>query len=1026
MNPRIFLILTLLIPCLSEVQGQSTYQQAVRLFEQADSIREAEDNKLERDHDNYRLAIRKFEEARDLFNEVDSTYFGFRCEVGVLKCEYYLDDLVLENVQNFKNRLQIAGVQDSLLGQAYYHEGACSYEKYDYREAIRYFMLASEDYGKIGNTKFLVNAHWFLGLSYRSISDMEKASENYSKALALLESLPSTRFRIRSEHSLLKNSAIVYSRMGFSSKAWNHFFRSLDLLEKDSNLFSRYEKARFYYTLGTSLNVLGNYDQSLLYLRKSLELNDDFETRNAIGLLWAEIGEPQKSIAIFQKINSCKLNEPQRKALYNNLGWQYVKLSLLDSAEKYLDYAVQINLKLEDWKSLANNYGNLTELYLLKEDYRSASLFLKKMLDLDPSRFNIVSRLKSQMYMKQNQYDLALTYAISAVYSEGNEVLKTVSARNPNLEVLGNCKWLAEVYNSPGLKKDLEVVRSSISFLDDYHEVLTHWNLGENQIALTESSLLSPYELGIANSVLYSERKRDSDIRQKAFAFSEKSKIYTLKFAKRISEAKALVGLPESVIDQERNLKIKENYFRSQLSRLSTDDNQDTTQLVLYQNRLSEIQQSQDSLENVIRIEYPRYHQLRYQDVTLSVAEVQERLKPSQAFIEYFAGDTTSFVFTITKDDYQVNPIQLDEDTLITQYREYFEPEKFKPDQQEVSDLSYQIYQNYLEPALGSLDTTITELIVVPDGKLSYVPFDILLTEPVSETSNDQPYLLRDYQIHYTYSASLYFNDFTTLSTKDEYLAFAPVYEHTLSDTSAVRKLGNFRNQITSLQHNREEVSYISQNFKGLGFFGESANERNFKDKVDEYGVLHLAMHTIVDDEDPMNSKLVFSNSKDSIEDDMLHAFEIYNMEIPSQLTVLSACETGFGKLAKGEGALSLARAFSYAGSPSVVMSHWPVDDQTTAELMRYFYDYLSEGLTKSEALRRAKLDYLGHTHSVRSHPFFWGSFVVMGDDSPVHIERLSKNRYWIWVMALVMITGLLLLPSLRRILPGKKTEAIS
>ncbi|MEM9328027.1 MAG: CHAT domain-containing protein, partial [Bacteroidota bacterium] len=201
---------------------------------------------------------------------------------------------------------------------------------------------------------------------------------------------------------------------------------------------------------------------------------------------------------------------------------------------------------------------------------------------------------------------------------------------------------------------------------------------------------------------------------------------------------------------------------------------------------------------------------------------------------------------------------------------------------------------------------------------------------------------------------------------------------------------------------NRQEVESISSYFRGNSFSGEEATEENFKANSEGGDILHLAMHAIVDDSDPMMSRMLFYNDHDSLEDGLLHAFEIYNMRIPARVTVLSACETGFGAMAKGEGAMSLARAFAYAGSPSVVMSHWPVDDKSTSELMTNFYRYLSEGHTKGSALQKARQDFLSKADVSRSHPFFWAGFVVVGDDSPV-----TRSRWPWWILLIgVLITG--------------------
>ena len=118
-------------------------------------------------------------------------------------------------------------------------------------------------------------------------------------------------------------------------------------------------------------------------------------------------------------------------------------------------------------------------------------------------------------------------------------------------------------------------------------------------------------------------------------------------------------------------------------------------------------------------------------------------------------------------------------------------------------------------------------------------------------------------------------------------------------------------------------------------------------------------------------------------------------------MAVLSACNTGYGKLIKGEGIMSLARAFSYAGCPSVVMSHWQVDDKSTSELMELFYKELSEGKAKDEALRLAKLEYLKHSNITTSHPFYWSSFVVIGSTNPI---TETRNNSWSIIVIIVML----------------------
>ena len=179
------------------------------------------------------------------------------------------------------------------------------------------------------------------------------------------------------------------------------------------------------------------------------------------------------------------------------------------------------------------------------------------------------------------------------------------------------------------------------------------------------------------------------------------------------------------------------------------------------------------------------------------------------------------------------------------------------------------------------------------------------------------------------------------------------------------------------------------------------ANEAVFKSNAIDYGILHLATHAIIDGENPLNSYLIFTSTGDSTEDNNLYAWELYNMRLNAQMAVLSACNTGFGKLQRGEGVMSLGRAFAYAGVPSIVMSLWPAEDESTADLMGYFYEALAEGQSKDEALRNAKLRFLKEMPPSKHHPFYWAGFVVQGDAGPL---KSNEIPLWIWGLCVVLI----------------------
>lgn len=213
-----------------------------------------------------------------------------------------------------------------------------------------------------------------------------------------------------------------------------------------------------------------------------------------------------------------------------------------------------------------------------------------------------------------------------------------------------------------------------------------------------------------------------------------------------------------------------------------------------------------------------------------------------------------------------------------------------------------------------------------------------------------------------------------------------------------------------------DEVNAIADHFEGQFYEGATASEQLFKEYAPNYDIIHLATHAIIDDVHPMNSRLLFSLNEDSVQnanspdesaqDGNLYAWELYNMQLNAQMAVLSACNTGFGKLQRGEGVMSLGRAFAYAGCPSIIMSLWPAQDQATADIMVNFYQGLSAGMTKDEALQKAKLKYLENTDELFAHPFYWASFVVQGDSAPLNTPYGMFSYWWLGGgLALVLLS---------------------
>ncbi len=376
----------------------------------------------------------------------------------------------------------------------------------------------------------------------------------------------------------------------------------------------------------------------------------------------------------------------------------------------------------------------------------------------------------------------------------------------------------------------------------------------------------------------------------------------------------------------------------------------------------------------------------------MSLQYVQDTLlHPGQTLLEYFVGDSNVFIFVIRPDTFQLVQIKKDfplEEWVsllrqcITSNLEIGQPVS-STNITKYANIASALYKKLVAPVQSLL--TI-ELTIVPDGVLGYLPFEALLVD-----STDRPdrfhechYLLQDYVISYAYSATFQ----REMINKEHYAkpthtlaAFAPYYS---GDTTLLAKSYTsndvIRKGLGPLQFSGEECYSICKKMGGDLFVSKDATEDQFTSIAGKYQILHLATHGQVNDRLSDYSFLAFTEQKDSIENELLYIRELYNIQLNADLVVLSACETGVGELQKGEGVISLARAFAYAGAKSIITTLWRVDDANTKDLMISFYSNLKSGMNKDSALTKAKRDFLKNHTGSNAHPFYWAPFIGIGD----------------------------------------------
>ena len=482
-------------------------------------------------------------------------------------------------------------------------------------------------------------------------------------------------------------------------------------------------------------------------------------------------------------------------------------------------------------------------------------------------------------------------------------------------------------------------------------------------------------------------------------ALIEKSKAFVLFEATRGMDAMAVAGIPASLREQERDIREKltetEQFIYQEEKRC---DLADVGKLEAWNNALDTYHAEYKQLIHQFEKEYPNYFQLKYEVDIPSLEEIKLKLSDDQSMLTYFMGSSHLYLLLIDKNSTQL--VRSGPAAGIIAQAKTFRSQVITIDAALQSP--EQAYQTYLTTATSLyarlFPPTISsqlkkEIIIVADGILHYIPFGALLTGgdlPAERNYSALPYFALEKQLSEIPSVSLWMHSQGSPSHRLNYAGFAPSYAHDNSPSG-----------FSALRYNQEEVARAQSTFRGELFVGDACLESVFKSKSSQAGVLHLAMHTVLNDEQPLYSGFIFDHLEDSLNDGVLTIGEIYNLELQAQLVVLSSCNTGSGELVGGEGVMSLARAFSFAGCPSIIMSLWECEDQSTKKMVGSFVDHLKEGQQKSLALQNAQRDYLAQAIGNEGHPFYWSGLMIVGSDVPLSNEI---SAWWSAAVAVVLL----------------------
>lgn len=406
-----------------------------------------------------------------------------------------------------------------------------------------------------------------------------------------------------------------------------------------------------------------------------------------------------------------------------------------------------------------------------------------------------------------------------------------------------------------------------------------------------------------------------------------------------------------------------------------------------------------------LKQDHPKYYKMRYGTIEKSLGNLQEKIPKETTLVRYMFIDDHLLAFVITNTCIEAFklPFKSEDNAIQILGDNHLGVSK-------TSELLHQLYKQLWQPFEDNIQTK--KVLIIPDGVLFNLSFETLTPTKIksfSEMATNS--LLAKHIISYNYSLFLIDKGSHTLGYKNNFIAFAPEfndqmksdYEISIRDSLSLDK--TYLNLLPQ-PFTKDLAQKSAQLFNGTSFLNERSTKHLFKNSVKEHKIIHIGTHAESNNIRPELSRLVFAKSLDStqMDDNYLYTYEIYNTNLSSNLAILTACETGKPTYQAGEGMISLAHAFNYAGSESILTSLWKIDEQSSAVIIKLFYKYIDKGWAKDVALQQAKLDYIASSEGRTLHPQYWAGLVLIGDVTPIELSSSPHLLFWMLLVVVLIL----------------------
>ncbi len=646
--------------------------------------------------------------------------------------------------------------------------------------------------------------------------------------------------------------------------------------------------------------------------------------------------------------NSTELDKGYEAELHNSIGIVFRKLGQYTRAYESLQLALEMRKSMGDSINVAVTHNNLGDLF------RDQSMYEEALNHYHESTREIVGHSKPDQIGEipsvneiKDHYNLA-------------DIFKFVG-----FEAVGWSQYYQSTRDTSHCLRALKTYELADSLVD----LLRFKHLRESSKLLWRNDAKRMYANAISAALHIGDQRR-------ALYFSDRSKAILVLDAVREHGVRNTPA---------RELMERKDSLQEQIIALERFNNANDAWMQL----TAALDQVNSELKKVI----PHYAGPSNTFSLSRLTELQRSMPVDEAVIQYFSSpesqdafdpSDTLYAFVITRT--RMQGVGLNKKAILEAMRTYqemisgFLERGISNAQAPGADPLYLLLIKPLEP----LPEKIT---IIPDGAIAQIGFDGLRDE-------EGKYLIESKTLRYDLSLAMGDEMSVVTNTNEKILAFAPMTESLCGQRI--------------LPHTRTELNGIASIAKSTAFFGHSASRQKLLQLAGDYGVLHLATHASANTHEPGKSWMAFSGDTSTC--DLLYVQDLYTQHIPSAMVVVSACEGAHGVYASGEGAMSVARGFAYAGAASIVTSLWQVNDAATAEIMKSFYQYLADGQTKSDALRLAKLDYIhdDKRKKMEMHPAWWSAFIVIGNDVPLQFQKPVQSSYLYFIgiglVALVVI----------------------